>query len=118
MRSAWVRALHESPEDAERLCAAQEAAKKRLLRHHSEGACPTDRGLRSRGPPFPRAPAPRAPAQLGRLPEDLRLPYIVVSAKLSKSRGMAFIVNTPLGFQPTHRATNLSQAEQERKKED
>ena len=31
---------------------------------------------------------------------------------------MAFIVNTPLGFQPTHRATNLSQAEQERKKED
>ena len=65
MRSAWVRALHESPEDAESLCAAQEAAKKRLLRH-SEGASPTDRGLRSRGPPFPRAPAPRAPAQLGR----------------------------------------------------
>ena len=30
---------------------------------------------------------------------------------------MAFIVNTPLGFQPTHRATNLSQAEQERDKE-
>ena len=81
MRSAWVRALHESPEDAESLCAAQEAAKKRLLRH-SEGASPTDRGLRSRGPPFPRAPAPRAPAQLGRLPEDLRLPFIVVSAWL------------------------------------
>ena len=45
------------------------------------------------------------------------LPFIVVSAKLSNSRGMAFIVNTPLGFQPTHRATNLSQAEQERDKE-
>ena len=69
MRSAWVRALHESPEDAERLCAAQEAAKKRLLRH-SEGASPTDRGLRSRGPPFPRAPAPRAPLSS----VDLRLP--------------------------------------------
>ena len=39
------------------------------------------------------------------------LPFTVVSAKLSKARGMAFIVNTPLGFQPTHRATNLSQVE-------
>ena len=77
MRSAWVRALHESPEDAESLCAAQEACQKALLRHTHE------------------------------------LPFIVVSAKLSKARGMAFIVNTPLGFQPTHRATNLSQVEQE-----
>ena len=82
MRSAWVRALHESPEDAESCVLLKKPAKKRLLRHHSEGASPTDRGLRSRGPPFPRAPAPRAPAQLGRLPEDLRLPFIVVSAWL------------------------------------
>ena len=89
MRSAWVRALHESPEDAESLCAAQEAAKKRLLRH-SEGASPTDRGLRSHGPPFPRCPAPRAPAQLGRLPEDLRLPFIVVSAWLDNLRRHEF----------------------------
>ena len=76
-------------EDAESLCAAQEAAKKRLLRH-SEGASPTDRGLRSRGPPFPLAPAPRAPAQLGRLPEDLRLPFIVVSAWLDNLRRHEF----------------------------
>ena len=67
----------------------KKTAKKRLLRH-SEGASPTDRGLRSRGPPFPRAPAPRAPAQLGRLPEDLRLPFIVVSAWLDNLRRHEF----------------------------
>ena len=66
MRSAWVRALHESPEDAESLCAAQEDCQKAAAAPHSEGAGPTDRGPLSRGPPFPRAPAPRAPAQLGR----------------------------------------------------
>ena len=90
MRSAWVRALHESPEDAERLCAAQEPPKSGGCATHSEGARPTDRGLRSRGPPFPRAPAPRAPAQLGRLPEDLRLPFIVVSAWLDNLRRHEF----------------------------
>ena len=70
MRSAWVRALHESPEDAESCVLLKKPAKKRLLRHHSEGARPTDRGLRSRGPPFPRFPAPRAPLSS----VDLRLP--------------------------------------------
>ena len=90
MRSAWVRApARVSGRCGEAVCCSR-SAKKRLLRHHSEGASPTDRGLRSRGPPFPRAPAPRAPAQLGRLPEDLRLPFIVVSAWLDNLRRHEF----------------------------
>ena len=87
MRSAWVRALHESPEDAESLCAAQEAAKKRLLRLTQRGSPPyRPRAALARAavPPCPGAARPSP--QLGRLPEDLRLPFIVVSAWLRYRR--------------------------------
>ena len=66
MRSAWVRALHESPEDAESLCFAQEDCQKAAAAPHSEGAGPTDRGLLSRGShraPVPRRRAPQLTAR-------------------------------------------------------
>ena len=92
MRSAWVRALHESPEDAESCVLLKKPAKKRLLRHHSEGASPTDRGLLSRGShraPVPRRRAPQLTARESpgsqAAPKDLRLPF-VVSAWLDSLR--------------------------------
>ena len=53
--------MHESPEDAESLCAAQEAAKKRLLRHTQRGSQPyRPRAAHARAavPPCPGAARP------------------------------------------------------------
>ena len=84
MRSAWVRALHESPEDAERLCAAQEDCQKAAAAPHTarELALPTAGCSRAGAtvPPCPGAARPssaRPSSQLGRLPQDLRLPFVV-----------------------------------------
>ena len=86
MRSAWVRALHESPEDAESLCAAQEAAKKRLLRLAQRGSRP----YRPRAA-LARAAVPPCPGAAPQLSSvDLRLPFIVVSAWLDNLRRHEF----------------------------
>ena len=71
MRSAWVRALHESPEDAESLCFAQEDCQKAAAAPHTarEPALPTAGCARAgRRSPVPRLRAP----QLSSV--DLRLP--------------------------------------------
>ena len=78
MRSAWVRALHESPEDAESLCAAQELPKSGCCATTArEPALPTA-GCSRAGATVPPCPgAARPSSQLGRLPQDLRLPFVV-----------------------------------------
>ena len=62
MRSAWVRALHESPEDAESCVLLKKPAKKRLLRQNrEEPALPTAGCARAgRRSPVPRRRAPRS----------------------------------------------------------
>ena len=90
MRSAWVRALHESRKMRRACVLLKKTAKKRLLRHTQQGSQPYRPRAALARAAVPPCPGAAAPAQLGRLPEDLRLPFIVVSAWLDNLRRHEF----------------------------